>query len=101
MLDSMEDVVIVGEAQDGEQAIAKSLDLNPDMLLLDIQMPGCSGMDVAANLPRPRPAIIFCTAFDQYAVDAFDLEAADYLLKPVNRIRLARAIDRVRRGDGG
>src|SRR5687767_3793230 len=59
-------------------------------------MPGASGLDVAASLGQPRPAVIFCTAFDQYAVDAFELSALDYLLKPVNRARLAAALDRVR-----
>ena len=59
-------------------------------------MPGASGLDVAASLGRPRPAVIFCTAYDQYAVDAFELSATDYLLKPVNRARLAAALDRVR-----
>ena len=58
---------------------------HPDVLLLDIQMPGSSRIDVAACLPHPRPHIIFCTAFDQYAVDAFELHAADYLLKPQPR----------------
>ncbi len=87
---------IVGEAADGEEAMQKVVELRPDLLLLDIQMPGCSGLEVAACLPSPRPKIIFCTAFDQYAVDAFEMHAVDYLLKPVNRVRLARAIDRVR-----
>jgi two-component system LytT family response regulator len=59
-------------------------------------MPGASGLDVAASLGKPRPAVIFCTAYDQYAVDAFELSALDYLLKPVNRARLAAALDRVR-----
>jgi two-component system LytT family response regulator len=59
-------------------------------------MPGATGLEVAAALARPRPSIIFCTAFDQYAVDAFELNAVDYLLKPVNRLRLAHAIERVR-----
>ncbi|MGC4049214.1 MAG: LytTR family DNA-binding domain-containing protein [Paludibaculum sp.] len=99
LLAAQADVEVVGEAADGEQAIAQVLSLRPDLLLLDIQMPGASGLEVAASLPRPRPGIIFCTAFDQYAVDAFDLEAVDYLLKPVNRIRLARALDRVRCGE--
>jgi two-component system, LytTR family, response regulator len=90
------DVEIVGEAEDGIQAIERVAELTPDLLLLDIQMPGCSGLEVAASLGRPRPAIIFCTAYDQYAVDAFELEATDYLLKPVNRARLHAAIERVR-----
>lgn len=90
------DVAIVGEAEDGVQAAELISELTPDLVLLDIQMPGASGLDVAASLGRPRPAVIFCTAFDQYAVDAFELSALDYLLKPVNRARLAAALDRVR-----
>jgi two-component system LytT family response regulator len=70
--------------------------LKPDLVLLDIQMPGCSGIDVVACLPRPRPAIVFCTAFDQYAVSAFELAAVDYLLKPVSQERLREAVERVR-----
>jgi two-component system LytT family response regulator len=87
-------VEIVGEAEDGVQAIERVGELSPDLLLLDIQMPGCSGLEVAASLGRPRPAIIFCTAFDQHAVDAFELHAVDYLLKPVNRTRLFAAVER-------
>jgi two-component system, LytTR family, response regulator len=59
-------------------------------------MPGSSGIDVAASLPPPRPDIIFCTAFDEYAVDAFELHAVDYLMKPISRARLAGALERVR-----
>lgn len=91
-----EDVEIVGEAEDGVQAIERIAELSPDLVMLDIQMPGASGLDVAASLGRPRPAVIFCTAYDQYAVDAFELSAIDYLLKPVNRARLAAALERVR-----
>jgi len=90
------DVEIVGEAEDGVQAAEQISELVPDLVFLDIQMPGASGLDVAASLGQPRPAVIFCTAFDQYAVDAFELSALDYLLKPVNRARLAAALDRVR-----
>lgn len=90
------DIEIVGEAEDGVQAIERVAELTPDLLVLDIQMPGCSGLEVAASLGRPRPAIIFCTAYDQYAVDAFELQATDYLLKPVNRARMHTAIERVR-----
>jgi len=96
LLAPIADVEIAGEAANGEEAIAQILELRPDLVFLDIQMPGCSGLEVVASLPQPRPAIVFCTAFDQYAVDAFELNAVDYLLKPVNRIRLAHAIDRVR-----
>ncbi len=96
LLSAHTDVDVVGEADDGLQAAEKIAELTPDLVLLDIQMPGASGLDVAASLGRPRPAVIFCTAFDQYAVDAFELSALDYLLKPVNRARLAAALDRVR-----
>lgn len=96
LLSAHPDVEIVGEADDGVMAAEKIAELSPDLVMLDIQMPGASGLDVAASLGKPRPAVIFCTAFDQYAVDAFELSALDYLLKPVNRARLASALDRVR-----
>jgi two-component system LytT family response regulator len=96
LLSASDDVEIGGEAEDGVQALERIQELAPDLVMLDIQMPGCSGLEVAASLGRPRPAIVFCTAFDQYAVDAFELHAVDYLLKPVNRARLAAALDRVR-----
>ena len=96
LLTAHPDVEVVGEAEDGVQAAEQIAALTPDLVLLDIQMPGASGLDVAASLGKPRPAVIFCTAYDQYAVDAFELSALDYLLKPVNRARLAAALDRVR-----
>jgi two-component system LytT family response regulator len=90
------DMEIAGDAETGVQAMQLAGELKPDLLLLDIQMPGCSGIDVAACLPQPRPHVIFCTAYDQHAVDAFELHAVDYLLKPISRTRLAEALDRVR-----
>ncbi len=96
MLSAQSDVEVAGEAETGEQAMELVATLKPDVLLLDIELPGCSGLDVAACLPEPRPRVIFCTAYDQHAVDAFELHAVDYLLKPVNRTRLAQALDRVR-----
>lgn len=96
MLSLFPDVQIAGQAGNGPDAIRLISELRPDLVLLDIQMPGCSGIDVVACLPRPRPAIVFCTAFDQYAVSAFDLQAVDYLLKPVSQERLREAIERVR-----
>ncbi|QOY88376.1 LytR/AlgR family response regulator transcription factor [Paludibaculum fermentans] len=87
---------IAGEAANGTQAMELAAQLRPHGILLDIQMPGCSGIDVAACLPQPRPHIIFCTACDQYAVEAFELNAVDYLLKPVGRARLAQSLDRIR-----
>jgi two-component system LytT family response regulator len=96
MLAAHTDLEIVGEAETGVQAMEMAVELRPDLLLLDIQMPGSSGIDVAACLPEPRPQVIFCTAYDQHAVDAFELHAVDYLLKPISRARLAHALDRVR-----
>ena len=97
LLSERADLTIVGEAEDGVQAVERIQALTPDVVFLDIQMPGCSGLEVAASLGQPRPAIIFCTAFDQHAVDAFELQAVDYLLKPVTRARLDAAIARVTR----
>ncbi|HEX4915949.1 MAG TPA: LytTR family DNA-binding domain-containing protein [Vicinamibacterales bacterium] len=96
LLSAHPDIAVVGEAGDGIEAAERIAEHAPDLILLDIQMPGASGLDVAASLGQPRPSVIFCTAFDQYAVDAFELSALDYLLKPVNRARLAAALDKVR-----
>jgi two-component system LytT family response regulator len=96
LLAAHSEVEIVAEAETGTQAMALAAEHKPDLLLLDIQMPGCSGIDVAASLPEPRPHVVFCTAFDQHAVDAFELNAVDYLLKPISRARLAQALDRAR-----
>lgn len=89
------DFEVVAEAENGAQTMELAAAFSPDLLLLDIQMPQGSGLDIAACLPPPRPAIIFCTAFDEHAVDAFELNALDYLLKPVSRIRLEKALSRV------
>jgi two-component system LytT family response regulator len=89
---------VVGEADEGERAMEQIAALHPDVVFLDIQMPGCSGLEVAASLETPRPRIVFCTAFEQHAVDAFELNAVDYLLKPVSRARLQKALERVRGG---
>jgi two-component system, LytTR family, response regulator len=97
LLSERADVTIVGEATDGVEALERIQALTPDVIFLDIQMPGCSGLEVAASLGQPRPAIIFCTAFDEHAVDAFELQAVDYLLKPVTRARLDAALARVTR----
>lgn len=96
MLAAHTDVEVAGEAETGVQAMQLTRELAPGLLLLDIRLPGCSGIDVAACLPHPRPAVIFCTAFEEHAVDAFELHAVDYLLKPISRARLAQALDRVR-----
>lgn len=94
------DVCVVGEAADGDEAVERIAELQPDLVLLDVQMPGRTGLEVAATLPAPRPRVIFCTAFDQYALQAFDRHAVDYLLKPLTRGRLARARARVRESLG-
>jgi two-component system LytT family response regulator len=96
MLAAFDDVEIVGEAENGEQALERIDGLTPDLVFLDIQMPACTGLDVAASLKSPRPHIVFCTAYDAHAVDAFDLHAVDYVLKPVSRMRLEQALARVR-----
>lgn len=88
------DYEVVAEAENGAQTMELVASATPDVLLLDIQMAHGSGLDVAACLPSPRPQIIFCTAFDQHAVDAFELNALDYLLKPVSRVRLDKALTR-------
>ncbi|MBP7777701.1 MAG: response regulator transcription factor [Acidobacteria bacterium] len=95
LLGERADVTIVGEAEDGVQAIERIQALAPDVVFLDIQMPGCGGLEVVASLGQPRPAVVFCTAFDQHAVDAFELQAVDYLLKPVTRARLDAALARI------
>ena len=83
------------------EAVSRIDALTPDLVFLDIQMPALSGLEVAARLQAPRPRIVFCTAYDRFAVDAFELHAVDYLLKPVNRERLARTVERIGRADRG
>jgi two-component system, LytTR family, response regulator len=92
------DVEIVGEAADGPAAVEAVRELAPDLLLLDIQMPGLDGFDVLKELrgAGELPAVVFVTAFDQHAVRAFESRALDYLLKPVTRARLQEALDRAR-----
>jgi len=91
-------VQIVGEAENSAQTLRLTEDLRPDLLLLDIQMPGMSGMQVAETLLRleSAPLIIFVTGFSEYAVAAFEANALDYLLKPVTSERLALSLNRAR-----
>lgn len=97
-LEGFSDVTVVGNAQDGREAVDKIAALSPDLVLLDIQMPNLDGLGVAAALEgADRPEVIFITAFDHYAADAFEVEAVDYLLKPVKFERLRLAVDRARR----
>ena len=91
-------VAVVGTAEDGAGALAAIEALAPDLLLLDIAMPDLSGIEVARAVERlaRRPAVVFCTAFDQHALAAFEVAAVDYFLKPVTADRLARALARGR-----
>ena len=94
------DVEIVGECGDGLAAAEAIERLAPDVVFLDIQMPGLSGLEVAAQLePATAPLIVFVTAFDEHAVKAFELDAVDYLLKPYDKDRLRKSLDRLRRRD--
>jgi two-component system LytT family response regulator len=91
------DVEVIGECGDSQKAINLIQERNPDLLFLDIQMPGVDGFGVLESLPpKNAPAVIFVTAFDQYALRAFDVHALDYLLKPFDRARFRRALDRAR-----
>ena len=91
------DVEVVGECANGRDAIAQIASLAPDAVFLDIQMPGLTGLDVVAHLPQDAmPIIIFVTAYDRYAIDAFEARALDYLLKPVDDDRLTQTLERVR-----
>ena len=98
LLTRIDGVSLVGTASDGEAALRMADGVAPDAVLLDIAMPGRDGIDVARALGRfsKPPLIIFVTAFDTFAVAAFDVEAVDYLMKPVTPDRLARAVERVR-----
>ncbi len=98
LLARCEDVTLVGTAADGEAAVRIAEAVEPDLLLLDIAMPVMDGIEVARTLAGSKvdPAIIFVTAFDNFAVAAFDVAAVDYLMKPVQYDRLVRALERAR-----
>ncbi len=90
-------VELVGRASDGQEAIEAVARLLPDLVLLDVEMPGRNGLRTAHELAEPRPELIFVTAHEHYAPDAFEVDAADYLLKPVRFDRLRQAVERARR----
>jgi DNA-binding LytR/AlgR family response regulator len=93
LLDGIEGVELTGEAEDGPQAVELIEREQPDLVLLDIQMPGLDGFGVIEALEKPPP-IVFVTAYDEYAIRAFEVNALDYLLKPITRERLEKAIRR-------
>jgi two-component system LytT family response regulator len=89
-------VEVVATAENGRRALELVEEWKPDLLFLDIQMPGLSGFDVIRRI-RHMPAVIFTTAYDEYALEAFETSAVDYLLKPIEKIRLHKALEKVRR----
>jgi two-component system, LytTR family, response regulator LytT len=99
LLGQMPDIDVVGQAGDGVEALGLLEDLEPDVVFLDIQMPGLTGFEVARQVLARAvvPQIVFVTAYDQYALDAFQVNAVDYLLKPVDPARLDQAMGRARR----
>ncbi len=97
LLEQEADIEIVGACGEGRQAVAMIGDLAPDLVFLDIQMPGLDGFGVLQSITdRPLPAVIFVTAYDQYALQAFDVHALDYLLKPFTARRFQKALQRAR-----
>jgi two-component system LytT family response regulator len=95
LLEQQAGIDAIDEACDGIEALARIEDCRPDAVFLDIAMPELSGIELAASLPEPAPAIVFVTAYDQYAIQAFDAGAIDYLLKPFDAARLERAVRRL------
>jgi two-component system, LytTR family, response regulator len=96
LLAAFPDLELAGEAANAEQARTQLTALRPEVMFLDVQMPGESGMDLLATLEPPVPQVIFTTAYDEFAVKAFELNALDYLLKPVDPTRFAAAIEKLR-----
>jgi len=99
LLDDEPEYQVVGEAANGQEAIKLAVDLQPDIVLLDIRMPGMDGIETAHHLNglENAPAIVFTTAYDEYAIDAFDVRAIGYVLKPVRRARLSAALQQASR----
>ena len=96
LLEDRGDVQVIAECGDGRTAVERIQSLGPDLVLLDVQMPGLDGLEVVRTIGADRmPPVVFVTAHDQHAVEAFEVHALDYVLKPVHRARFNRAIDRV------
>jgi two-component system LytT family response regulator len=97
-LSTYSDMLVVGECSTGEEARTKIPQVSPDLIFVDIEMPGISGLDLLRELPKEQArCIVFLTAHEEYALDAFNVEALDYLLKPIDDERFAACIDRARR----
>lgn len=98
LLSEIAGVEVVADAADGQEALHACAAHRPDLVLLDIAMPGIDGLEAARHLAafEPRPAVVFCTAYDAHALSAFEAEAIDYLVKPVRPERLAAAVERAR-----
>jgi two-component system, LytTR family, response regulator LytT len=98
LLEMIPDIEVIGEGSNGPEAIRLIQELEPDLIFLDVQMPGLNGFEVVDQLIRLDilPQVVFVTAFDQYAVRAFEINVVDYLLKPVEKSRLEKAIQRVK-----
>jgi two-component system, LytTR family, response regulator len=95
LLENFPKVNIIGEASNADEAIVMIEELKPDLLFLDIQMPGKTGFDLLSSLENDVPDVIFTTAYDEYAIKAFEFNALDYLLKPIELHRLSEAIQKV------
>lgn len=101
LLAAFPEITIVGEAANAKLAREQIAALAPDLLFLDVQMPGETGMQLLESLEPPAPQVIFTTAYDEFAVKAFELNALDYLLKPVDPARLAAAIEKLHARSAG
>lgn len=99
LLEDFDEYEVVAEAANGEEAVRLAAETQPDIALLDIRMPGVDGIEAAHHLNKldPAPAIVFATAYDEYAIDAFEARAIGYVLKPVRRERLAAALQQAAR----
>src|SRR6202158_2019006 len=100
LLKSFPEVHLVGQGKNGVEALALIKEHSPDLVFLDVQMPGLDGFGVLKKLVEKRikvPHVVFATAFDHYAVQAFDVNAVDYVLKPFDKARIAKAIQRARK----
>jgi len=95
ILGAIDDIELIGECKNGRDAIASASLLQPDLMFLDIQMPGINGFEVVKAMQSDvMPMVIFATAFNQFAIDAFDMHAVDYVLKPLDPERIKRAVER-------